>query len=85
MAEIILVPDPKIPRVNRDPTPLEDQILLEEIAIRFCYFINKTVALALKDELANIKPVVKELKEESNETSDQCVDSDPMKSSSDED
>lgn len=63
MAEIILVPDPKTPRVNRQPTPLVDQILLEEIAIRFCYFINKTVALALKDELANIVPKVKKLKQ----------------------
>lgn len=84
MAEIILTPDPKTPRVNRQPTLLEDQILLEEIAIRFCYFINKTVALALKDALANIEPPIKEFKEKSNETSDQCVDIDPTKPSNED-
>ncbi len=65
MAEIILISDPKTPRRDRQPTPIEDQILLEEIAFRFCYFINKTVVLATQDALANIKPPVKKLNEQS--------------------
>ena len=82
MAEIILSSDPKTPRLNRQSTPVEDQILFEEIAFRFCYFINKTVAVATKDALANIKPPVKKFRQKLNETSDQCVDNNPKKPSS---
>jgi len=63
MAEILLSANPKTPRRDRQPTPIEDQILLEEIAFRFCYFINKTVVLATKDALANIKPPVKKFRQ----------------------
>ncbi|MCK4629721.1 MAG: hypothetical protein KAT56_12010 [Sedimentisphaerales bacterium] len=73
MAEIFLSANPKTPSRDRQPIPVEDHILLEEIAFRFCYFINKTVVLATNDALANIKPPVKKL----NETSDQCADNNP--------
>jgi len=65
MAETFLTTNPMEPRLGKKPSHLEDEILLEEIAYKFCYFINKTVVVAMKEALANIKPKVKELRQQS--------------------
>jgi len=54
MAEIILHPDPKSPRVSRVPTPRADQIHLEPLANSFCDFMNESAQQALADAKANI-------------------------------
>lgn len=55
MEEILLLPEPKKPRHQRNTVAYEDTYKLEEITERFCEFINMSVEYALKDAQENIK------------------------------
>lgn len=54
MAEIILHPNPKSPKVTRVPTPVEEQIHLEPMATSFCDFMNTSARCAFADATAKI-------------------------------
>lgn len=55
MAEIILQSEPKIPRQQKRPRQYKDIDKLEDIAERFCTFINTCGTKALEDAKATIK------------------------------
>ena len=55
MAEIILNPEPKAPRVSRTPVPRSDHIILENLVPESCEFINTSMTLAYEDVRENIK------------------------------
>jgi hypothetical protein len=55
MEEIIIQKDPKIPKKDRTPQPVEGQILLESLVPEFQEFAEKTGELALSDAKTNIK------------------------------
>lgn len=55
MEEIILTRNAKLPTVQRVPTPVSQQVLLEDVAERFVDFINDTVKLALEDAKCSFK------------------------------
>jgi hypothetical protein len=54
MAEIILHPNPKSPRVTRVPTSVKEQIHLEPLAKSFCDFMNTSAQRALDDAKSTI-------------------------------
>jgi hypothetical protein len=54
MAEIILDPDPKSPRVLQVPARPANQLYLEPLANSFCDFMNESAQRALADAKANI-------------------------------
>lgn len=54
MAEIILHPNPKSPRITRVPTPVAEQIHLEPLAKSFSDFMNESSKRALADARSNI-------------------------------
>ena len=55
MAEIILLPDPKMPAVERKPTHPSDHVLLEELVPKFQNFFNEALRLAKEDAMSNIR------------------------------
>ncbi len=55
MAEIILRPDPKRPRVERPLASVKDRLPLETIAEQFCEFMNESAGRALADARATIQ------------------------------
>lgn len=55
MKEIILRSEPKTPHAKRVPQPVEEGVLLEDIAPQFRGFIEETGMRALKDAKRNIK------------------------------
>lgn len=62
MEEIIIKKDPKIPKKDRIPQPVEGQILLETLVPEFQEFAEKTGELALSDAKTNIELKVTALK-----------------------
>jgi hypothetical protein len=54
MAEIILHPSPKSPRVTRGSVPVADQIRLESTADAFCELINESARCVLADAQTTI-------------------------------
>jgi hypothetical protein len=59
---LFLKKNPKIPRKDRTPQPMEGRVLLENIVPEFQVFVEKTGELALSDAKANIKLKVTEFK-----------------------
>ena len=55
MKEIILKNNPKTPRIEREPQPREDHLLLEDIVPEFQKFVVETGTYALDDVKANIQ------------------------------
>lgn len=55
MAEILIVPQLKIPRSKRKTVKLEDIPKLEDIVEKFCTFVNVSGTKALEDAKTNIK------------------------------
>jgi hypothetical protein len=62
MAEIYVVPQLKVPRLKRKPVKLEDIPILEDIAEKFCTFINVSGTKALEDAKNSIKLTYDEFK-----------------------
>jgi hypothetical protein len=62
MEEIIIKRDPKSPKIDRTPQPVEGRVLLESLVPEFQKFAEKTGELALLDAKRNIKLKVTELK-----------------------
>ncbi len=62
MEEIIIKRDPKNPKINRTPQPIEGRVLIESLVPEFQEFVEKTGVLALLDAKRNIKLNVTELK-----------------------
>jgi hypothetical protein len=62
MEEIIIAKDPKIPKKNRTPQPLDGRILLETLIPEFQEFAEKTGDLALSDAKTHIKLKVAAIK-----------------------
>ncbi len=62
MEEIIIKRDPKSPRIDRTPQPVEVRVLLETLVPEFQEFAEMTGELALLDAKRNIKLKVTELK-----------------------
>lgn len=62
MKEIIIKTNPKAPRINRTPTPVDERVLLEDIVVEFKEFIEITGVKALQDAKDNINLKVSELK-----------------------
>lgn len=65
MAEISLMPEPKVPVSNMKSLAREDMYVLEEIAPQFQVFVDATGVLALADAQANIPLTEKEFRKES--------------------
>jgi hypothetical protein len=59
MKEIILMNNPKQPRIDRAPQTLENSVLLEELVSEFKGFVEQTGSLALLDARDNINLKVK--------------------------
>lgn len=55
MKEIILKNNPKTPRIEREPQPREDQMLLEDLVPEFHNFVVETGIHALDNAKANIQ------------------------------
>jgi hypothetical protein len=55
MEEVILTRNAKVPAVQRVPTPVTEQVLLEDVAERFVDFVNGTVKVALEDAKCSLK------------------------------
>jgi hypothetical protein len=60
MEEIIIKRNPKTPRKDRTPQPVEGRVLLETLVPEFQEFVETTGALAFSDAKANIKLKVTE-------------------------
>ena len=61
MKEIILKDNPKTPRIEREPQPREDWVLLEDLVPEFQKFVVETGTHALDDAKANIQLKVNQL------------------------
>jgi hypothetical protein len=55
MEEILLRRDAKLPTAQRVPTPVPEQVLLEDVAEKFVEFVNSTVRVALEDARCSFK------------------------------
>ena len=62
MKEIIIKNNPKVPRVDRAPTPVDEQVLLEDLISEFKEFIEETGLKAMQDAKDNIKLKANEFK-----------------------
>ena len=62
MKEIIVMNNPKRPKVDRTPQPVEDRVLLEELVPEFKDFVENTGRLAYRDSKSNIQLKVTEFK-----------------------
>ncbi|HFD31463.1 MAG TPA: hypothetical protein ENJ28_01950 [Gammaproteobacteria bacterium] len=62
MEEIIIKRDPKSPKIDRTPQPVEGRVFLESLVPEFQEFAEMTGELALLDAKRNIKLKVTELK-----------------------